>query len=328
MTVSIIIPVYNAEKYIARCFYSVANQTYRDIECIFVDDCSTDGGNALLGDLILKYNGPVKFSFVRHDKNLGASGARNTGTNIAVGEYVYYLDSDDEIAPECISTLTALALKYPGVDLVLGNAVSVPPSSSMLIISDSKFPEYSDDKLWIKKHFFRKPRIPHNPVNRLVRREFLVKNNLYFKEGIICEDLLWNFFVAKKIASVAFSKEQVYKCHITRGSVMRSGSYYKEACSMLKIIQDMLENIDAELPRDQRLFVALQINVSLRRIKPNTKEFALTGQYRLMIRRLLKESLMNLRAHEILIFILLLVPDFWGVRTFTQAVIGGWRKFK
>ena len=84
--------------YIERCIMSVMNQTYSGpIECILVDDCSPDDSIFKCQKLINNYLGNIEFKIIRHKENLGLSGARNTGTKISCGEYLFYLDSDDEI---------------------------------------------------------------------------------------------------------------------------------------------------------------------------------------------------------------------------------------
>jgi glycosyltransferase involved in cell wall biosynthesis len=110
MKVSIIVPFYNAEKYIHRCFDSIVNQTYANIECIFIDDCSPDHCYAILQTRIAEYAGKIDFQIIRHAQNKGVSAARNTGTLAAKGDYVYYLDSDDEITRDCIETLVNLQI--------------------------------------------------------------------------------------------------------------------------------------------------------------------------------------------------------------------------
>ena len=103
--VSIIVPVYNVEKYINRCFESIINQRYTNIECIFVDDCSPDNCFEILNQRIAEYSGEIEFRIIRHIQNKGLSEARNSGTYQSSGEYVYYLDSDDEITQDCIQIL-------------------------------------------------------------------------------------------------------------------------------------------------------------------------------------------------------------------------------
>ena len=100
LLVSVIIPVYQVSDYVERCLLSVMNQTYQNIECIIVDDCSTDDSVAKCDRLISTYKGPIKFQILHHERNRGLSAARNTGTDAATGEYIFYLDSDDEITDE------------------------------------------------------------------------------------------------------------------------------------------------------------------------------------------------------------------------------------
>ena len=96
--VSVIIPVYNAEKYLHKCVDSVLNQTLDDIEIILVDDGSTDKSPSICDDF------EIKFDSIRviHKENGGLSSARNFGMDKANGEFIGFVDSDDYIAPECM----------------------------------------------------------------------------------------------------------------------------------------------------------------------------------------------------------------------------------
>lgn len=98
MKLSIVIPVFNVAPYIADCLRSVMRQTYTgSMECLIVDDCGTDDSIAIAKQMIADYKGPIRFQILHHEWNRGLSAARNTGTEAATGEYLYYLDSDDEI---------------------------------------------------------------------------------------------------------------------------------------------------------------------------------------------------------------------------------------
>ena len=101
MKVSIIIPVYNVEKYLQRCIESVLQQTYKDIEVVLVDDGSTDnsGNNC---DLWSEKDKRIK---VIHKVNGGLSSARNAGCRVATGDYILFLDSDDYLSSDCVSKL-------------------------------------------------------------------------------------------------------------------------------------------------------------------------------------------------------------------------------
>lgn len=104
--ISIIIPVYNVEEYIAECLQSVMRQTYTGaMECILVDDCGKDNSIAIAEQLIADYTGPIVFRILHHEHNRGLSAARNTGMDAATGDYIYYLDSDDWIDEETLDAL-------------------------------------------------------------------------------------------------------------------------------------------------------------------------------------------------------------------------------
>ena len=105
--ISVIIPVYNVEEYLERCIDSVIAQSYRDIEIILVDDGSVDS-SGIICDKYKEKDNRIK---VVHQKNSGMSGARNTGLEYACGEYVYFLDSDDIIHPECLKIHLETLLK-------------------------------------------------------------------------------------------------------------------------------------------------------------------------------------------------------------------------
>ena len=106
MNVSVIIPIYNVEQYIEECIASVAAQTYKDFDIIAINDCSTDSSLEILRECIDKYNIPKdRISIIDHERNRGISAARNTGILHSTAEYVYFLDSDDTITPDCLEKL-------------------------------------------------------------------------------------------------------------------------------------------------------------------------------------------------------------------------------
>lgn len=111
-TVSVIIPTYNREKTLLRAVYSVLNQTYKDIELIIVDDNSNDGTERLINSIK-----DSRINYIKHDRNVGGSAARNTGILAATGEYVAFQDSDDEWFPDKLSEQIDCIKKYK-VDIV------------------------------------------------------------------------------------------------------------------------------------------------------------------------------------------------------------------
>lgn len=111
--VSIIIPIYNTEKYLSRCIGSVINQTYKELEIICVDDGSTDGSELILDELA-KRDSRIR---AIHKKNGGESSARNVGLKVMTGEYVGFMDCDDWIEPDMYEKLVSIAVENE-VDIV------------------------------------------------------------------------------------------------------------------------------------------------------------------------------------------------------------------
>ena len=106
--ISVIIPVYNSEKYIDKCLNSVINQTYRNLEIIIINDCSIDNTK----EIILKYkNIDDRIIYLENDQNLGVGSTRNKGIDISKGEYIYFLDSDDYVEFNCIEELYNVILE-------------------------------------------------------------------------------------------------------------------------------------------------------------------------------------------------------------------------
>ena len=190
--VSIIIPVYNVGPYIKQCIESVIAQSCEcTIECIIVDDRGTDNSMSIAESIVTAYSGPVKFRIIQREKNGGLSAARNSGINIANGKYLFFLDSDDTIADHCIQSLWNCVKKYPDVEIVFGKTICVPDKSARKNYFDTlqKYGQiYCNDLASIRNVILKFPEVA---CNKLIKREWLLQNNLLFREGILHEDLDW-----------------------------------------------------------------------------------------------------------------------------------------
>lgn len=207
MKVSIIVPVYNVAPYIIRCLDSINSQTYSDIECIIVDDCGTDNSIQIANNFIKNASSNFSYRIIHHKYNQGLSEARNTGINLATGDYIFFIDSDDAITPNCIETLTNLAKEYPFADIIQGNTVT---GSEDLMPHCYKYtvPEYCDDKDTLEELLLSITLT--TSWNKLIKTSFIRDNSLYFPKGIVMEDTYWSYFVTKKAKSAAFTNEQTY----------------------------------------------------------------------------------------------------------------------
>ena len=238
MKISIIIPVYNVEPYIEDCLKSVAEQTYKgDIECIIVDDCTPDGSCAIIEHFINEYNGSIDFKLLHHTVNRGLSAARNTGIDAAAGEYIYFLDSDDEITPECIELLTK-PLKNNKYDFVIGNYETVG--------SDAQFPPLlleegstANNSLIRTLYFANKWYMM--AWNKLCNLDYIRMEKLYFKEGLINEDELWSFQLACTAQSMYVIDKCTYTYKIRTNSITSTTNLVKKAEAFAIITKEAYE---------------------------------------------------------------------------------------
>lgn len=221
--VSIIIPVYNVEPYIEQCIKSVLAQTYRHLEVILVDDCGPDHSMDIADKCIrTSDSNDLEFKCLKHESNRGVSAARNTGIKAATGEFLFFLDSDDYIMPECIELLMECVEKYPDAEMVCGGYKISGKSKWNLSLEDKNLPCFSDDRDWINKALLQDNVFHVMPSNKLVRSSFIVKYKLFFVEGIRHEDDIWNFEMAKYITKIAICKHDTYVYVIHEGSFMTS----------------------------------------------------------------------------------------------------------
>jgi glycosyltransferase involved in cell wall biosynthesis len=242
MNVSIIIPVYLVSDHIEQCVCSVIDQSYTDIECIIVDDATKDDSIEKCRKIINDYHGPIRFHVVHHETNRGLSAARNTGIQAAKGDYLYFLDGDDELTTDCIKTLAAIAAKAPDVDMIIGNYKCVPRNKNHNIILDKKTPLSLDSNENVATAFLNH-RIPMNAWNKLLKRSFVLEHNLFFKEGIVFEDVHWTFFVAKYLNNMRICQGITYRYNIRQSSIVNSTEPIVVGNSFHAIYEDILQQL-------------------------------------------------------------------------------------
>ena len=193
--ISIVMPLYNSEKFIKSAIESVLLQSFRDFELILVDDCSTDSTL----EIVSKYDDP-RIKIFHQKQNSGESSSRNLGIEVANGKYIYFMDHDDMILPETLEIFINAAEE---------SQAEVVYMNSWLNAKGEIVPQNSDVK--VEKNLFRNP-VPRflskDPLERLnveefgdrmyctpwikiQRRDFLMKNQIYFPETILNGDVLF-----------------------------------------------------------------------------------------------------------------------------------------
>lgn len=218
--VSIIIPVYKVEPYLDICVQSVIDQTYKDLEIILVDDGSPDRCPQMCDE----WGQKDKRIRVIHQKNRGLSGARNTGIREAKGEWIYFLDSDDWIIPECIELMMKLVDNNPDVELVQGGVFSNDDIYTKWLSVENKLnvPDYSNNRDWINLMLLKQEILVVTAWNKLIRRDVVLDNELFFEEGALNEDEMWSFLLSKYVTSVAICKKNTYYYNIRKGSIVKN----------------------------------------------------------------------------------------------------------
>ncbi len=228
--VSVIIPIYNVEKYLRECVDSVLAQTYTDLEIILVDDGSPDNCGAICDEYAAR-DSRIK---VIHKKNGGLSDARNAGLKIARGEYIYFLDSDDYIRNDAVEKLVKSA-EVQKPDIIFFNAVLFfddGPNTSDAWIHKGDYPPCRGNEM-LGRRIANVEWLPGVPIH-FYSADFLRRERLIFKKGILYEDQLFSAFAFLRAKKVCFLGEPLYYYRTRRSdSIMNSktnakgfGSYH------------------------------------------------------------------------------------------------------
>ena len=218
--VSIIIPMYNVEKYIERCLESIEGQLYHSIQIICIDDGSTDATYSV----VLEYQKKSSRNMItKKVENGGVSVARNLGIQCAEGEFVCFVDADDMLERDYITTLLRALESNDECDVAICRKRNVGELEDITSISNCGCPnsviEYSDSSEVLEKMLYHK--VVAGIWNLLVRRELLVKNNLKFAEGYAYSEdlqLVWKIVACSN--KVALIPQQLYLYRIRNSSAM------------------------------------------------------------------------------------------------------------
>lgn len=219
--VSIIVPCYNAEKFVETCVNSVVSQTYKNWECILIND----GSNDKTLDLIRKFESQDKRIRVLNHENLGPSAARNKGIDNANGELIFFLDADDILIN---NTITTLVSSYNNNDIIIGATMTFSLCNEKIIKgSYLYYPKEGNisfknenNEVLIRTMESGITPVPHN---KLYRKDFINKYQLRFKFGILHEDELWFFETMLFARNVKFIDTETYLYRINnQGSITKN----------------------------------------------------------------------------------------------------------
>lgn len=214
--VSIIIPIYNVEKYLKDCIDSVINQSYREIEIILVNDGSTD----LSYEICLEYKKRDKRIKVINKPNGGLSTARNEGIERANGNYLVFIDSDDFVDNKMIETLMK-AVKYYNAEIVCCNYDFVDENSNYIkkhkirVKTNLEYTREEAQDLLLYSDYFR-----CYAWNKIYKKELF--ENVRYPDGKIYEDIYTTFRLFEKSKKIVFLKKSLYHYRVRINSITRN----------------------------------------------------------------------------------------------------------
>ena len=244
--ISIIIPVFNVEKYLRDCLESALNQSLKEIEIICVDDGSTDGSPAILEEYAAR---DARITVISQH-NQGQSVARNTGVQYARGEYIQFLDSDDMLVLDSEEQLYAYA-KAKNLDVVFFGATTVYeneqlkaelPAYESYYLSNNQYPPCGGPELFQKLRNDRAYR--EQPCLMMMRSSFLKAHAITLYPGIIHEDTLYNFQVILSAKRAAKIDKNFYIRRIRENSTMTVPKSFRNLYGYLKDYAQMLSFVE------------------------------------------------------------------------------------
>jgi len=245
---SVIIPVYNVEKYINRCLKSILSQRYNDLEIILIDNGSTDRSGSICDIYANEY---ANIS-VYHIENHGVASARNFGLSKARGEFIYFVDSDDYLVGNLFAEFEDKLT--PDLDLFVFSyynsfeqEMTEKKRTKKILPYNGSYDKYDFSKIF--KDLFLSDML-YTVWNKIYRREFLLENNLSFEQYELGEDVRFNLDVYREVNKICLSQDSYYVYVIGRKGSAMSGYNPKRLqyqLQELKMVDDLLSdwNLDS-----------------------------------------------------------------------------------
>ena len=222
--VSVIVPVYNVEKYVEKCLKSLVNQTMQEIEIIVVDDGSKDGSKSIVDNYIKKYPDKIKYLY---KENGGLSSARNFGIPYANGEYIAFLDSDDYVEPTMYEEMYNLA-KKEDADMVECDFIWEYPNKQ----------KYDYGVVYNgKKGAIEKARVV--AWNKLIKREIIESEKIEFPFGLRYEDVEFFYKLVPSLNKIAFMKK--YFIHYVQRENSIANTQNIKTKDIFKVLNNVIE---------------------------------------------------------------------------------------
>jgi len=247
--VSIIVPVYKAEKCISKCVESLIFQSLKDIEIILVDDGSPDN-SGIICDEYAKKDGRLR---VIHKENGGVSSARNRGIEEATGEYILFVDSDDWVEPDYAEALYNTKQRYPNYEVLCGFRTVSDYEGTF--VSENRFSKNEEDIVSFKRYMeLMGAVLVQSPWNKLYRAAVIKNDNLRFDESLsLGEDVLFNlsYYDCCKSDNVFVLNVPLYN-YIKTGGESLDNKYYPNLIILDEMIYTKLKEFISHHGADKK----------------------------------------------------------------------------
>lgn len=219
--VTISIPIYNCADFLEGCLNSVLKQNYPNIEVTLINDDTPDNSVQIAEDFIVKYQLEA-WKIIHLERNCGLSVVRNTGIDTANGKYLFFLDSDDTITPDCIVKLVEVA-ERTRAEMVVSQieCVQIKTGVKNFCMGELKNVETIVGNEQVFEAFVE-GEILSSVVNKLFVVSYLQTEKIYFVPGLFAQDELWTFQLTLKLNSVAFQKDTTYTYYLHDKSVIHN----------------------------------------------------------------------------------------------------------
>lgn len=241
---SIVIIIKNTKQYLKKCLDSVVNQAFRDFEIIIVDDCSDENSQDIIDTYQTKII-PIQYLYLK--KSIGPGGARNRGLEIAKGDYVLFIDSDDWIDVNCLQKATPVLEKYQA-DIGMYSLVRNYDIPFMNPYYKCKYDDVQTldgitaFKIMSGQYDFGVTISP-SPVNKIYKREYLLNNGITFLTDVYYEDIFWGFQTLLSNGKVVTIPTIKYHHYKRMGSIVQSLSkkHFDDLEKIFVIIKNYLK---------------------------------------------------------------------------------------
>lgn len=234
---SIVVPVYNVEKFLDICLESIIKNYKKGIEIVLIDDGSTDNSSEICD----KYSNKYEYINVVHKKNGGLSSARNSGIQQARGKYIWFVDSDDYIKDGSLNRIISLILK--DVDLIIGSYSSVLPDGT---INEEYLNNPKNYEKYPYEYFYNIGSASYAAVKFIVKRKLIIEKNLFFTEGIYHEDEEWSPRVLCNAKTFVVINEPIYNYRVGNPESIMGMKKPKKVYDKLFICKSIYDRIKGE----------------------------------------------------------------------------------